>query len=149
MKNVYYYEVGYNSYEEAPIWTLSHEKKFTKKEFDNILLDASEEVFLKLQKQWNEELYKTDEEYLKEQEEYRKRDPNYLEHLMYDSFDNLYSDVVNLLIEKYGFEKLKISHSFIPFGWASVLIDDWENDTNKELVLLRKRLSKYDDRKKK
>jgi hypothetical protein len=42
---MYYYQVGYWSYEECPIHTLKHEQEFTQQQFDELVSDCIVRVY--------------------------------------------------------------------------------------------------------
>lgn len=111
---MYIYSVGYNSYEECPYTVLIHEKKFTKKQFNNIIAEGVVEVAKKMKKK---------KEFL-------------------HSFEDIYRQgLIEWLIKNKNFKTLKYHLEWSTFGWGSLFDDKyWENDIDKNIVLFRKKL---------
>ena len=115
---MYFYEVGYWSYEESPSYTLINEKEFSKEEFDDLVSNCAFEVLMSI----NES--------------------------MYDSFQDITSKIIDILEDKHGFKQPIIKSSFNPFGWASVYDkNDWKpqvNDEQLELIRSKVEIEKRD-----
>jgi hypothetical protein len=95
---MYYYQVGYGSYEESDIHTLKHEKQFTQEQFDELVSDCVVKVY-----------HSQPDDYMRKQ-------------LMW-----LNDKVIELLVSEYGFQKPVFQASFIAFGWADLDDpDDWK-----------------------
>lgn len=108
---MYIYNIGYNSYEESEDVQLYHEQKFSKKEFENIVIKATINVL-------------------------KSRKIKKGEHV---TFQRILHCVVKELIRNVGFKKVEFTAGFNVFGWANILDKkDWEDDRDEQLKLLTK-----------
>jgi len=106
---MYFYNIGYNSYEECPDVTLCHEKQYTRDEIEEIIIKAIRELI---------PLRKFDYSY----------QSNFGDILM--GHDPKQKNVIELLCEKYGFMSIKYTAQFSAFGWASIFDkEDWRTDS--------------------
>ena len=105
-----FYEIGYWSMEEVPRIIFTNEKNYTQDQFDDLIIDLVKELKPKLLK------------------DYKKiEDVN---------FENCLYDIVRLLKNNFGFEPIKPSVIFRPFGWASIKNkNDWIDETKHDRVL--------------
>jgi hypothetical protein len=121
------YKVGYGSYEDSGDVTLSHEKLFSKEEFNKMAVEASVAVVRKAYaredgSRWSaiDDLSRSDSE----------RYPNHELH----SFSDIYWDVAKEMCEMFGFKEVKFAAGFFCFGWASIFDQaDWDSDRDDEL----------------
>lgn len=113
---MYFYNIGYNSYEECPDVTLCHEKEFTREDLENMVIEAIKEIIPQ-----------------------RKFDYDFKENygdLLFSSYEG--KCVLDVLCDGFGFSRIKYTAQFSAFGWASIFDDDdWESDS-KSLVNIRK-----------
>lgn len=100
---MFFYEVGYSSYEECPIKVICHEKEFTSDEFDEIMMDCYVKISKKQEKETIEWLNNSPE-LSEEDKEWYKYKP---------TINMLYSDVYDLLIDEYGFTEPTIKSIFV------------------------------------
>lgn len=111
--NRYIYNIGYHTYEESEYTQLSHSKKYTLKDIQKIINEASIKV-IKRMKRGNKHYY-------------------------IHNFQNIYSEVIDLLISDYKFERLPFKVTWNCFGWASIFSEnDWKTDRDKNLKELTK-----------
>ena len=111
--NKYIYNIGYHSYEESEYTQLSHSKKYTLRDIQKIMNKASIKAIKKM----------------------KKSDKHFYIH----NFQDIYFEVIALLISDYGFEKLSFEVNWDCFGWASIFSeDDWEIARDKNLKELTK-----------
>ena len=145
------YEVGYTTWEECPQIILSHDKVYTKDEFNEILLDAYVEVSKKDEAEHNEW-------YLGEwQSEENKEKRESLPEDWYDyrpRVSSLYSGVLDYLVDKKGFKNLDIVASFCPSDNYDLIPKKGEELGDTEYVddalgLLRQRFNTIEPRDKK
>jgi len=109
------YNIGYYTYEESDYAQLYHEKKFTKKELDEIIFKASLSVIKKKM---------------------------VLNHFIHN-YSDIHSDVISVLCDNYGFKEVEYDMSWTCFGWASIFDNkDWESDRDNNLKNLTKYLNK-------
>lgn len=135
IKDIYFYSVGYSSYEEAPSIILFSHKKYSKQEFMNICAEASMKVYDKIHE------YKDINEYIKyiedENELLTEEEQGMLRGFSV-KFDEIYRYVTKELCKNYGFKEIKIENLFMPFGWSNIVDEtDWANDTMNDFDLQR------------
>jgi hypothetical protein len=97
-----FYEVGYSTWEECPQIVLSHDEVYTQEEFNEILLDAYVEVNKKKEAKHNEWYISKMSGEEVDLYDYRP------------SVSNLFSDVVDLLVNGRGFKYLDFTAHFSP-----------------------------------
>jgi hypothetical protein len=139
-----FYEVGYSDWEALPITTLCHDKEFTEEEFNEILLQsyvkANEQLKISHKEWFNE--------WLEEQIQADKElDENYVEDMRYKPrVSELNYNVIEILINEFGFKNIDIKQKFIPFD--SEILD--ESNTSCEYInLIRNRFLVVEERDKK
>jgi len=118
---MYLYEVGYSSMEECPSILLGHERKYTKEDFQKLVILVTVKVV--------EQAFKHKE---------------ILKH-----FSDAYEKVANALIQHYGFCRVKPDADFIVFGWPSMFSnEDWKDQREDLLIALTNALNKigYDEK---
>lgn len=148
---MFFYEIGYTSWDESPITTLSHSDKFATEEFDEILLQSyvkANSIAKKRHSDWFDEWL---EDKIQKDEEL---DKDYLDDMRYNpNVTELNQIVIDILLKEYGFKKLKIQGDFIPVGsyitpenvpYGSDATSDCE-----KLNLIRKRITVIEERDKK
>ena len=110
-----YYEVGYWSYEEAPSYTLTHEREYTQEQFDELVADCMAKVFKA----------KTEDDYG-------------------NSIQYLIDKTIKMLEDEFGFKQPIVKARFSPFGWADIdKEDDWKPQvTDAQLELVRSKVAK-------
>ena len=84
----YTYEVGYHSYEESTIYTLTNDKEYTQQQFDELVSDCMIEAY---------KAKKAKEVYTK-------------------SIQDILEETINILKDKFGFKAAEIHARFTPFG---------------------------------
>lgn len=99
------YEIGYSSYEDSERIYLGHEKEFSEEEFRALVAKTAREWWdaQNPKKRW----------------------------IASDSFNGMCDDVAKAM-EAHGFRVLTPLRVFRPFGWASVLVPDWEGHTDED-----------------
>lgn len=121
---MFFYEIGYSDWEASPISVLWHPKQFTQKEFDEMVLDC----YVKISKakeaeqlKWEVPEQEIDTEGLTEEE--IETDKEYTKDLYkyYPRVSDLNSDVIELLINEYGFASPVISASFVADDTADIV----------------------------
>jgi hypothetical protein len=132
---MFFYEVGYTSYEEAPMYTLMSSKEYTQEEFDTLVADCMIEVYYIKSAEWKKRL---------EEEGYVKpvidEDDDEEEYDHYSKVDNLLTDTIEALVSKHGFSEPDFKCRFQPFGWGSIKnVEDWKGQTDSQLDFIRER----------
>lgn len=113
---MYFYSIGYTSYEECPDITLCHEKIFTSEELEDLIIKSMRDIIPTLDFEYSFQ-------------------SNFSELLM--GYDPNRKNVIDILCYKYGFIPLKYTATFRAFGWASVFDhEDWKEDS-KSLTKIR------------
>ena len=111
----YLYNVGYYTHEESQYDQLSHTKKYTKEEFEKFVLEIILDVL-------------------------RSRDDKESNF----SYQRIHSEVIEKLVERYGFKEVEFEADFNIFGWANLLDEeDWKHDQDENLMKIRDAISKY------
>lgn len=111
---MYYYEVGYGSYEDSGRIMLSHETLYDDAAFRQMCIDVSKLAMDKYQQKFQDD------------------------DITRISFDELYTFVAEALIEQYGFQQVIPSAGFFPFGWSNILDqDDWKTHRDEDLEAMR------------
>jgi len=100
---MFFYEVGYSSYEECPVRVICHEKQFTTEEFDEMILDCYVRESKDAQTKQNEWLSKETDLTEEDKEWYRYK----------PSVSSLFTNVHKLLLSDYGFTEPTITSSFV------------------------------------
>jgi len=113
----YLYRLGHYSYEDSSSYELSCESQYTQEEFDNLIVKCSQEIYSNLHPRINLET----ESYLL-------------------CFYHIIPDIISLLIEKYHFSEIKYDVTFTAFGWGRIDKNDWKEDSDKNLQLIRKQI---------
>lgn len=111
---MYFYNIGYNSYEESDYSQLWHEKKYSEKEFKEIIFKIILDIF----KNRTEEDKKWEK-----------------------TFQHILPEVVEQLIENFGFKEVEFDAEFNVFGWADLTDEnDWKQVRDEELDEITKYL---------
>jgi len=160
---MYFYQLGYSSYEESDSVSLSHEKKFSKEEFNNFFIEATLELLLnrrdrhvQLETEEGEirnrdfclKLLEKNSNDFKLEENETKED--FIEkhgHRYWSRFNYIFRDVVEIMIEKYDFKKIKYTQSSFVDGWGKIVKK--ERSFEKKDLVLNKIREEYWKRKKK
>jgi hypothetical protein len=139
-KQIYYYEVGYSSYEECPNSTLCHVNLYTKDEFYKMVVDCFVLASNDDEKRWNK--MEDDPSWTEEEKDMYKYRP---------SITSLYSGVIYKMISEYGFYSPAITQTFCVSGDESIVVDQFYREINvdEELGLLRERFNIIEPRDKK
>jgi len=104
INKMYIYNIGYHTYEENEYVQLYHKKKFSKKEFENIIIQITKNILKN----------KTKKEHL--------------------CFQDILPEVIEELIKEFDFKEIKFDAEFNVFGWADIFDKmDWENDRDEQL----------------
>ncbi len=129
---MYFYSVGYCSYEDSDYIALVHQEKYSDDEFFDVIYSTLPFVVEKLKKDLLIEEYEYDWFYDK------------LDKMLNISFRCLYKIIAEVLVEKFGFEKVEYQSELILFGWPNIMQEkDWDYDNhkyNKIVELIRKEL---------
>lgn len=121
------YKVGYGSYEDSGDVTLSHEKLFSREEFNKMAVEASVAFVKKAYacedgSRWSalDDISRPDAE-------------KYPKHELH-TFSDIYCGVAEQMCEMFGFKEVKFAAGFFCFGWASIFDQtDWDSDRDDEL----------------
>ena len=123
---MFFYEVGYGSYEDSGYIQLFHKKEFSEEEFEALILEVAPEAAersLERQESLEDETQKGD---------------YYRGH----RFEDMYPHIAALLIEKHGFREISYCARYSVFGWPNLLDkSDWGSDRDETLTRLTDRLN--------
>lgn len=137
---VYYYRLGYHDWEESPHITLAHNKKFSKSEFDEMVLQSyvvADEKMKRSHTEWFDD-------WLQEEPSH---DKDYIEDMMYKpSVSELYYECVDCMKSEYGFFELTLEHSFIPSNCYNLLNPEELDKNDEELMSIHHRLKVIENR---
>ena len=111
---MFFYEVGYSSYEECPVRVICHEKQFTTEEFDEMILDC----YVRESK----DAQSKQDEWLDNSPELSEEDKNWYRYR--PSVSSLHTNVVKMLLDTYGFTEPKITSSFVISDTEDVIPSD-------------------------
>lgn len=130
----YYYTLGYKDWNFDYKTTLSHNQKFTKKEFDKMVLESYSLAYRKIltyQKEFNEELKK----------DYYDL-PNASRNDYKISIVELNNECLDFMIKKYGFTELNLETEFMPQNSYDILESKTkEKNNDKDLLSVINRIT--------
>ena len=92
---MYFYKLGYWTYDGEAAVGLFHERRFTQEAFEALVLEAAAELV--------------------------EREPGRRGHF---PFAWIYDDIAKLLIERHGFQAIEYAAEYEPFGSSSILEAD-------------------------
>ena len=102
---IFYYKIGYSSYEESGYVELIHAHSFTRQQITEMIAEAILDILKN----------RTEDDY-------------------YHSYQCFHSKVAKWLTENKGFKRIKYDQTWDVFGWGSVFVaDDWAQDRDSEL----------------
>jgi hypothetical protein len=141
---MYFYEIGYGSYEESEYATYTHEKKFTPEQLEKLVHQAIKKAFWPV---FNEMAKNSDGSvpwrFNKQKKEYLELCLNFAALLNERNRDQ--DSTVTFFdreLVKLGFKRLKYDAEVVFFGWKSVLRKGWEKDVGPHQEKLRLELKK-------
>lgn len=111
---MFFYEVGYSSYEECPVRVICHEKQFTTEEFDEMVLDCYIKIS-KIEETKQTEWLASETNLTEEDKEWYKYKP---------SVSSLFTNVYKLLLSDYGFTEPTITSSFVISDTEDIVVRD-------------------------
>jgi len=107
---MYFYQIGYHSYEDSAKHLVMNKKLYSDKEFKTLISILYIEELLKIETDINE--------------------------LTIENID--FTIIIERLVKEFGFIKPEITTRFSPFGWASIKEDsDWREIKDKDLNFIR------------
>ena len=123
--SLYYYQIGYGSYEDSDDVMLSHEQKFTEKQFRDLCFEAAPQA-------------------ARNYVGHRKL--KYIKKLLCRprrrkeiTFQDLFPFVAEQLIMHHGFKLVQSEQRFFMFGWPNIMDPKhWEDQRDEDLDALRK-----------
>lgn len=162
MSKLYFYKVGYYSYEDSGDVSMSHSRKIPKREYRNMIVEATLELLLNRRDMvsWldtDEGDYHDYEKKRYEKNDRRKIDgkeyatlEEYLEdrgYKQYSRFSDIYRAVANLMVELYGFEMVEYEQEEFVDGWGAIC--DKDRSFGEDDILLNRIMKKFWARKNK
>ena len=118
---MYYYNIGYYTFEESEYTQLIHKKKYSNNELKEIV----EEAYISIMK---------DKKIGEKRERYETR------------IQIVNPELIEYLINNKGFNKIEFHAEWCVFGWAHLFEEDWkETVKDKNLYSLREKLKKLDE----
>lgn len=156
---MYIYKVGYYSYEDSSYHELWHEREFTREQFEDMFIESVLQL-LTTDRAKCSMLYdceeggitEDDKEFYEKQikEHYNKTGVtpeeifNYCKencNLKYTNFSNIHYETVDLMVEKFGFKKVKYTAELAVDGWGGIV--DMERHFGEDEEILDKISEKY------
>ena len=114
--------MGY-SYEEGSDYTeFEHLKKFTKKEFDGYVIDATVEFLLNIRKR------KYGGPFLADEGEIEEKYATKYTSTYYTNFDDIQEEVADVMVEKYGFKIVEYEQEVDVGGFCPIVDPGERND---------------------
>lgn len=138
-ESLYFYRVGYGSYEDSGVIAITHEKKFTNAEFENMILEVVpgilERKHKKEMKKWEEVDYREDED-----PEYKRVEREVW--ALNVRFEEIYPLIGKALCRKFGFKPVKYKADYFVWGWADYMAENpgWNRDMGKKCLRLHKHI---------
>ena len=132
---MFFYEIGYSTWEECPTTSLVHNQEFTQDEFNDILSNAYIQVSKLAEishKTWFEDWVKSDENTEDDQDVYKYK----------PRISDLYNGVIDYLIDKHQFRELNFSAKFIPSDNHGLVPDEFGHivETNDEITIMLRQM---------
>ena len=132
---MFFYEIGYSTWEECPTTSLVHNQEFTQDEFNDILSNAYIQVSKLAEishKTWFEDWVKSDENTEDDQDVYKYK----------PRISDLYNGVIDYLITKHKFSELDFSAKFIPSDNHGLVPDEFGHivETNDEITIMLRQM---------
>ena len=141
---MFFYEIGYSTWEECPTTSLVHNQEFTQDEFNDILSNAYIQVSKSSEiahNTWCEDWVKSDEntggdsdrDFYQYQLTLHKYKPR---------ISDLYNGVIDYLITKHKFSELNFSARFIPSDNHGLVPDEFGHieETDDETTIMLRRV---------
>lgn len=116
------YKFGYYTEEESPYCLLTCVNDYTEEQFKNLCADLYVEAYVEAYEEYKEFIGEWDIDFTE------------------DTVDNLFKVVLEKLIVKFGFNKIKPDCTFNPFGWDSIERNKWTAVKSEDLELIRNKV---------
>jgi len=133
--DIYFYDVGYHSFEDSGSFQLISKQRYTDEQFADLINEVAAEVVkyrLEAETQkvrenyeqdirWIEQRVKSDDPgYPDYRERQTKRAEEELEIGWNPNFSDIYADVISVLCGTHGFQRIAFAASFSVDGWAKL-----------------------------
>lgn len=116
---MYFYRIGFYSYEESNYLVVFSEKKYTKEEFNKLVIDIAAPIVLEQQKK---NVLQVEEDIAEFKKENLKYDAESMrENAKSVTWDSVYREVAEVLCLKYGFNMLEYQAEFSLFSWSNII----------------------------
>ena len=115
---MFYYQVGYGSWEDSGVVWLMHKRSFRQYQFKKMLFDCAIECAKKYHADEVESYDKLNADYISEGD---SDDAVYDETSVDISWRDIYKQSADLMCEKYGFKKPQIKAEWFGSGWYNML----------------------------
>ena len=132
---MFFYEIGYSTWEECPTTSLVHNQEFTQDEFNDILSNAYIQVSKLAEishKTWYEDWKLSGENTDSGQDVYKYK----------PRVSDLYNGVIDYLIDKHQFSELNFSAKFIPSDNHGLVPDEFGHidETHDETTIMLRQM---------
>ena len=132
---MFFYEIGYSTWEECPTTSLVHNQEFTQDEFNDILSNAYIQVSKLAEIShniWYEDWKLSDENTDDDQDVYKYK----------PRISDLYNGVIDYLIDKHQFSELNFSAKFIPSDNHGLVPDEFGHidETHDEATIMLRQM---------
>jgi len=114
--NIFFYSVGYYSYEDSGYIALMHEQQFSEEEFNGMVVACSDAVAQRAK------------EHFEREEDFGFRGYyNSFDEIIHINFSHIYEEIVNEMCLQYNFIQVKYQAGFSLFGWPNFNVEkDWD-----------------------
>jgi hypothetical protein len=155
---MYFYEIGYGSYEDSCYTPLVHTNKFSKEELENMFVDAVVEYLINREKGEQEtkegeipnyQMKRFMERAKKElgenitYEEAKLKAKNTSISPHYTKYSYIHDDIVKIMVKNFGFEMLKYDAQCFVSGWADIVDKSEDSSFREDHPVLNKIAEKF------
>lgn len=127
---MYFYDVGYQTYEDSDAVVLGHSKKFSRTQLEKMIFAVLPSIL--------------DAHIEKDEESKQKLYDHYQQSFVTTGskscivFSDIYEQISDALCKQYGFTKISFATRYHVFGWANLLSKkDWLHERNYDDNLIR------------
>lgn len=116
---VFFYEVGYYSYEDSGFYQIYHTHRYSPEDFEKLVIEVALQVIEAKMPEENEHLSRyLDYDPAKDDSGYHRRIAEEAAQGWNFTFSEIYSGIVKVLCANYGFKQIKFSARYSIDGWS-------------------------------
>jgi len=122
---MYYYSIGYTSYEDSGFAVLMNEQQFSSGEFNAMVFSCVSLVAQETKSYYEQSEFQTGFGYY-----------SVYDKLINVKFSDIYETIADKLCEKFDFAKLEYQADFALFGWPNLNEkEDWDYDDERHIKI--------------